>query len=131
MAILITKAPRFCRWLNGKYGNRISISDVKHPDYPQRWEEFDLLLDGKIIGKLNYNTDKAKEGYKPLDASEVGTVQYGGRLPGYLNELSKDDRATLIWDNSRCVAQSIDEGQGYIEKTPWQRQDGHDTIPFP
>jgi hypothetical protein len=112
--IRLEKAPQFSKWLYEKYGDKVAHSLTR---YSKGWEEMDIFLTGEKIGLFNYSYE--------------GIVQYQGRLPGYFNELSQDDRVTLIWDNKKFVAQVFNEGPGYLKDTPWQRQDGHDEIPFP
>ena len=70
--------------------------------------------------------------------------EFRGRIPGYKNELAAmmnqrkpdaermpEDSVSLTYSNQRFEAQSIHEGPGKLVDTPWQRQDGHDKIPFP
>ena len=118
----------------------------------------ELSVDGPTVVDWSYDCDYVKEWIVKLNGIEIGRYctqgpkpgeiefgrDYSGRLPGYVNELAvitnrrraeEDktpiDRIGLTFSNSRYVASRLNEGPGRLEKTSWQRQDGHKQIPFP
>ena len=83
--------------------------------YGQRWV---VKLDGEQLGE--YFTFGPKPG-----ETEFGR-EFRGRIPGY-----KESDISLVYANKRFEAQLLHEGLGKLIDTPWQRQDGHDQVPFP
>lgn len=133
-------AERFAEYLMSIVEGRLTAEGPEIVDRSydgQFGKEWIVKLDGKPLG--TYNTFGPKPG-----ETEFGR-QYVGRLPGYVNEAIASmnrgrpeeeervpvDTVSLSYDNKRFEARPIHEGPGKLTDTPWQRQDGHDKIPFP
>jgi len=95
-----------------------------------------VKLDGERLGE--YLAFGSKPGETEFSR------EFRGRVPGYVNELVlsgnehklEDERVPidtvcLTYSNRAYEEQDADEGEGRLVDTPWQRQDGHDEIPFP
>ena len=114
-------AKNFFQYLNEKLDGVLTSEGPEIVDrsydgkYARRWV---VRLDGKQLGE--YFTFGPKLGETEF------CREFKGRLPGY----SESDVA-LVYANRRYEVQSFDEGHGKLVDTPWQRQDGHDQVPFP
>jgi hypothetical protein len=106
-----------------------------------------LTVTGPVVGDRSYNIDYAKAWTILADGVEIGKYrtfgpkpgtigiikEYHGYMPGYDRGLEEEDgryRISLNFSNARFEAAPF-PGVGHIVQTGWQRQDGHDTIPFP
>ncbi len=102
-------------------------------EYVKRWT---VRLNGALLGE--YRTLGPKPG-----ETDFGR-EFTGRIPGYKNECiavsnqgrpeserRPEDTVSLVYSNRRYEAKPMHEGPGELVDTPWQRQDGHDEIPFP
>ncbi len=133
-------AERFARYLNDIVGGNLRTEGPEIVEfsydgkYGKKWV---IKLDGKELGK--YTTFGPKPG-------ETGVIrEYDGIIPGYVNEAAVVsnkyetgeaklplDHVVLVYSNSCCVLTDLDEKSSIkMLKTLWQRQDGHDKIPFP
>ncbi len=109
-----------------------------------------IAVTGPVVGDWSYGMEYAKAWTITVDGQKIGEywtfgpkpdedqpgLEYRGLIPGYINEMISDgdhSQVSLIFGNQRFEAASYYEnmGGGQIVETPWQRQDGHDTIPFP
>jgi len=102
--------------------------------------EGDLTADGPEIVDRSYNGEYAKRWVVNLDGNQIGEYltfgpkpdetefgrEFRGKIPGYRTE-----DICLTYGNRRFEAQLFHEGPGKLIDTPWQRQDGHDQMPFP
>jgi len=93
----------------------------------------------KMVRSLPFLTKDTKQKYLGIIDRTIefflGLVSYErefhGVIPRY-TKYSEANSSTLIWSNRRFESGNIfSEEHGRIVKTPWQRQDGHDGIPFP
>ena len=102
-------------------------------DYTKRWL---IKLNDIVIGE--YFTFGPK-----LGETDFGR-EYRGRIPGYENEAIvisnagkpvseriPEDSVSLVYANQRFENKDIHQGPGKLIDIPWQRQDYHDSIPFP
>ncbi|HTK33624.1 MAG TPA: hypothetical protein VL335_03745 [Candidatus Paceibacterota bacterium] len=134
-------AERFFEFLCSRVG-KVKIK-VHHPIVLDTSYDIDYSM----LYKVFVGSEKIGE-YKtfgPNPEEKRLTLEFSGFIPGYINKaaiihnrhLSKNDRPiklnsiSLCFSNRRFEAQNFDEGPGRMVKTPWQRQDGHETIPFP
>ena len=133
-------AERFSQYLEEMLGGELTTEGPETVDwsygieYTKRW----IIKLSKKIKIGEYYTFGPKPG-----ETDFGR-EFRGRIPGYKNECvavsnqtrpeSKkipEDSVSLVYANERLETQSIHEGPGKLVDTPWQRQDGHEQIPFP
>lgn len=128
-------AERFAQYLESVVKGKLTVDSPENHGtlYGKRWI---IRLDQQQLGE--YFTFGPKPG-----ETDFGR-EYNGRIPRYKNEAialankyksdsekDAEDAVSLVYANRRFEPQLTHEGPGMLVSTPWQRQDGHDKIPFP
>ena len=117
----------------------------------------DVVVLPPVVGDRSYGIEFSKSYEVQVDGRTVGTYatfgprprekkvvrEYRGEIPGYVNEAivisnryvpagdkKPENFVTLVYGDSYYEAALWDSPNphGMIVKTPWQRQDGHETL---
>ena len=106
----------------------------------------ELTITGPEIVDRSYNGEYGKEWVILLDGEQLGIYhtfgpkpgefdfgrEYSGSIPGYENPVTHKDKVIIYFSNRKFEAGNHAMGEyGKIVNTPWQRQDGVTSIPFP
>lgn len=144
-------AELFFQYLRAQVGQDLQITGPKFSgtSYNMNFaREYDVLAGGQLIGHYHE--------WGPKPGEEQAQREFYGRIPGYVNEcavacnryslpgenLLPEDLFSVVWANEMFEYLSLKDEtadwgrwghpqRGCIVKTPWQRQDGCDKIPFP
>ncbi len=127
-------ADRFFYFLCSRYpGKRVRVAPYVVLDRSYEMEyakRYDILVDGRTVGA--YTT------FGPRPGEVEYMREYQGEIPDYVNdaiavynrhsrEYRPENQVALVFSNERFHAARFDSPRapGWIETTPWQRQDGH------
>ncbi len=139
-ALGLPGADNFVAYLLSVAGGKLTVEGPEVLDwsydmeYTKRWN---IFLDGELLG--NYKT------FGPKPGESQATLEYCGTIPGYTNDAivvhNKHrvdgerelpvNQVGLSFSNQRFEAGRRFDDPGKLVETEWQRQDGHEDIPFP